>query len=69
MSNTDSSGLPRETRKKNTHPVSRRDWFAGQALAGLCSNCSGSGMFAWEPESVAQMAFHIADQMIEESYR
>ena len=40
-----------------------RDWFAGQALAGLAAACPGPGCAEWSYYSEA--AFKIADAMIE----
>lgn len=47
--------------------ISLRDWFAGQALAGLMAN--GNIPFApdyaeCEPEQIATAAFDIADAML-----
>lgn len=38
-----------------------RDWFAGQALAGLCVNFSESR----RPEACAERAYAIADAMLD----
>jgi hypothetical protein len=37
-----------------------RDWFAGQALAGLCAKAGE----AWKPHELANMAYQIANAMI-----
>ena len=50
-----------------------RDWFAGQALAGLCANPSihqPNGMCGWSlvnchTDDLARYALHLADAMIE----
>ena len=44
------------------HPgMSLRDWFAGQALAGLCNGARGTG---WRKSELAKDAFAFADAMI-----
>jgi len=46
----------------NMHPgMSLRDWFAGQALAGLCNGARGTG---WRKSELAKDAFAFADAMI-----
>lgn len=44
-----------------------RDWFAGQALAGICSNCDESGINGWAHSSklAASVAYQFADAMLE----
>jgi hypothetical protein len=42
-----------------------RDWFAGQALAGLAANCDDSGMSSWCAQPLAARAYEIADAMLE----
>lgn len=42
--------------------MSLRDWFAGQALAGLVAAIPGPGCAEWDYYSGA--AFHIADAML-----
>jgi hypothetical protein len=44
--------------------MSLRDWFAGQALAGIMSNCTGDGRTTWLPESAAFHAYSVADAML-----
>lgn len=43
-----------------------RDWFAGQALAGLCSMHNVEGEWTWDKESASQRAYEVADAMIAE---
>jgi hypothetical protein len=46
----------------NMHPgMSLRDWFAGQALAGLCNGARGTG---WRKAELAKDAFAFADAML-----
>jgi hypothetical protein len=44
--------------------MSLRDWFAGQALAGFCSQCDDTGMWSWLPQDAVNEAMKIADAMI-----
>lgn len=44
--------------------MSLRDWFAGQALAGLASNCTADGLSTWLPDSIARRAYDYADAML-----
>ncbi len=41
-----------------------RDWFAGQALVGICSTLSGDGEPT--PSAMAADSYRIADAMLEE---
>lgn len=44
-----------------------RDWFAGQAMAGLCSGFKGGDMDdAWFRQHGCKSAYHIADAMLAE---
>jgi len=43
-----------------------RDWFAGQALAGLASGHDDHGQWAWELKAAAKTAYAIADVMLVE---
>jgi hypothetical protein len=46
----------------NMHPgMSLRDWFAGQALAGLTNGARGTG---WRKSELAKNAFEFADAML-----
>ena len=40
-----------------------RDWFAGQALAGMMANCDTTGLNAWPAVYAAKYAFEVADAM------
>lgn len=53
-------------RKGHDMGLSRRDWFAGQALAGLAAH-SGSYGFGNGPGELADRAYAIADAMLKES--
>ena len=44
--------------------MSLRDWFAGQALAGLAANCDDNGRSSWCAVPLAARAYEIADAMI-----
>lgn len=45
--------------------MSLRDWFAGQALAGLCGNGAWSGSFTPPLQTItAEAAYSLADAMI-----
>lgn len=43
-----------------------RDWFAGQALAGMTANCDGSGVNGWTgaEDVAAAKAYSFADAML-----
>lgn len=41
-----------------------RDQFAMAALKGLCSGHDSTGMWSWTPDSVAQTAYKVADEML-----
>lgn len=43
-----------------------RDYFAGQALAGLCSQHDATGMWSWLPNDAVVVAYKIADAMLAE---
>ena len=41
-----------------------RDWFAGQALAGIASGHDETGMWMWRPGEAAEAAYLAADAML-----
>ena len=41
-----------------------RDWFAGQALAGISSGHDRDGRWSWEANAAAREAYRIADAML-----
>lgn len=45
-----------------------RDWFAGQALAGMMANCDTDGVNGWTGpgEAAAMVAYVFADAMLKE---
>lgn len=47
-----------------SHGMTLRDWFAGQAMIGLCSGIN-SGSDAWLINCAAVLAYQIADAMLE----
>ena len=46
-----------------------RDYFAGQALAGIMANCPADGMPSWTSSPAAVLAYQTADAMIVERDR
>jgi hypothetical protein len=42
-----------------------RDWFAGQALAGLCAQRDGTGDLSWLRKDAVTEAYSIADAMLQ----
>lgn len=46
--------------------MSLRDWFAGKALAGLCTAQSENGQWQSNPAYAAEQAYQHADAMIAE---
>lgn len=46
------------------HGMTLRDWFAGQAMIGLCSGIN-SGSDAWLINCAAELAYQISDAMLE----
>jgi len=58
----------------STDGMTLRDWFAGQALAGLCANSGGpfqaNALNGWDivncdPSHVANWCHNLADAMVE----
>lgn len=49
--------------------LSIRDWFAGQALIGLCQAEMGETEFIVPPELLARTAYAMADAMLAERER
>ena len=45
--------------------ISRRDYFAGQAMAGLCAATCPDGTWAHDRFSIAKRAINYADTIIE----
>lgn len=43
-------------------PITLRDWFAGQALAGFCAH---EHIANYEPSRLAEIAYEQADAMLE----
>ena len=46
--------------------MSLRDYFAGQALAGLCSAQDSHGTWQGDNEATAEAAYELADWMMDE---
>jgi hypothetical protein len=44
--------------------MSLRDWFAGQALAGICSLSDEMGNAQWTWQAAATSAYSMADAML-----
>lgn len=57
------SAFPYDNPREFSRGMSLRDHFAGQALNGLMSQ---DGSISQRPEVVAQMAYKLADAMMEE---
>jgi len=56
-------GMPAES--TSWYGMTMRDWFAGQALQGLCSEVEYSGaMTAVDCQWIAQRAYNMADAML-----
>lgn len=51
------------------HGMSMRDWFAGQALAGMCSRVDPISLREDHsvPDDIAKLAWAIADAMLSEA--
>lgn len=48
-----------------SHGMTLRDWFAGQALAGLSSPPDATGSWSWQAKAAAREAYRMADAMLE----
>ena len=71
----DEPAFPRDERYLGHNGMSLRDWFAGQALAGLCANpggpyqandLSGWGLVNCGTDDIGGEAYRIADAMLAE---
>lgn len=58
--------FPRDERFLGHNGMSLRDWFAGQALAGLMSAHTGDGQWTAIGSNAAAWAYEAADNMIAE---
>lgn len=70
---TDTPAFPTKTFTRNGYPagesmgMSLRDYFAGQALAGITGNKSFFGpTFQQHPNAAAEFAYQCADAMLSE---
>lgn len=52
---------------KPEYGMNLRDWFAGQALAGMMANCDESGVNGWNGIELraSKVAYKFADAMLE----
>ena len=55
---------PQDEFGKNSPSMSLRDYFAGQALAGLASGHDEEGVWSWTPDVAADTAYKVADAML-----
>ncbi len=53
-----------ETFPNDPQGMSLRDWFAGQALAGICSLSDEMGNAQWTWQAAATSAYSMADAML-----
>lgn len=56
-------GISGITGNAYAYGLSKREWFAGMALQGLCA-FSGSNGLAYGPGELSNRAFELADSMI-----
>ena len=49
-----------------TPPMTLRDWFAGQAMAGLCAQHDNTGTWSWRPDDAVAQSYQLADAMLTE---
>lgn len=55
--------------KYSQYGMTLRDWFAGQALAGLSSATDATGLWQTDPVSASTRAYVYADAMLAERER
>lgn len=53
-----------ENHRYGMEGMSLRDWFAGQALAGFCSQDDGNGDILMGAADAARAAYNFADAML-----
>lgn len=64
MSKDNPPAFPRSYVADGHNGMSLRDWFAGQALVGLCQADMSEEEFTVGPDLLARTAYRMADAMI-----